>query len=206
MKCVYFLTLTKMTRWSVCVWLRWRGGCVWCHFAGPSALTWNRALPLPESYQFLEEIPAAGKHDPSTPRPSALSSLCPGACLGLNPRISSTTALTLTSKTHLCTRPPIYNHVFRQPVRPRNQPPSMLFFMHHWGNLYPSSSAIPSSLCLKFNLIYISPGVTKYPHYQLRCLPALFCIVTQVIYSGETEYKCHMSQETPGICDKSLLH
>lgn len=46
--------------------------CVWCHFAGPSALTWNRALPLPESYQFPEEIPAAGKHDPSTPRPSTL--------------------------------------------------------------------------------------------------------------------------------------
>lgn len=66
------------------------GGCVWCHFAGPSALTWNRALPHPESYQFLEEIPVAGKHDPSTPWPSALSSLCPGACLGLNPRISST--------------------------------------------------------------------------------------------------------------------
>lgn len=46
--------------------------CIWCHFSGPSALTWNRALPLPESYQFPEEIPAAGKHDPSTPLPSTL--------------------------------------------------------------------------------------------------------------------------------------
>lgn len=46
--------------------------CVRCHFAGPSALTWNRALPLPKSYQFPEEIPAAGKHDLSTPGTSTL--------------------------------------------------------------------------------------------------------------------------------------
>lgn len=61
------------------------GGGVWCHFAGPSALTWNRALPLPKPYQFLEEIPAAGKHDPSTPRPSAL---CPSLCVSVSVSLS----------------------------------------------------------------------------------------------------------------------
>lgn len=62
----------------VCVWggvlgvgIGWRlVGCVWCHFAGPSALTWNTALPLHWSYQVSEEIPDTGKHDPSAIRPA----------------------------------------------------------------------------------------------------------------------------------------
>lgn len=153
---------------------------IWCHFSGPSALTWNRALPLPKSYQFPEEIPAAGKHDPSTLRPSTLGSLCPGACLGLNPRISSDTSLNahlqaspLHAALHLCLA-----EDFRQPLGPCANHLRCCSSCTSEETLYPStpSPSIPSSLCLKFNLIYISPGVTKYPSYQLRCLELCFAL------------------------------
>lgn len=77
----------------------------------PSALTWNRALPLPESYQFPEEIPAAGKHDPSTPRPSTLPRLSADPVPVLEPiclhlRISSIPpALTPSFEPRVCTQP-----------------------------------------------------------------------------------------------------
>lgn len=114
---------------------------IWCHFAGPSALTWNRALPLPDSYQFPEEIPAAGKHDPSTLRPSTPGSLCPGACLGLNPRISSDTSLNthlqaspLHAAPRLCS-----TEDFRQPLGPCANHLRCCSSCTSEENLYPST-------------------------------------------------------------------
>ncbi|CAB1457103.1 unnamed protein product [Pleuronectes platessa] len=67
----------------------------------------NRGGRASEQRQFPEEIPAAGKHDPSTPQPStpALPQVprpCPGDCLSLSPRIRSGT----DANTQLCASAP----------------------------------------------------------------------------------------------------
>ena len=106
----------------------------------------------------------------------ALSCPCPGACLGLNPQISASTG----PNTHLRVSPlhtalglPSSPGLLTAPLAPA---PTTLDVVLHaplrkpLSLSTPSSSTIPSSLCLKFNLIYISPGVTKYAPYQPRCL------------------------------------
>lgn len=151
------------------------------HFPSPSLISsWRKYLP-----QVNTTLRPLG-HPLSVPLSVSLSlSLCPGACLSVNPRINQST----NPNIHLRVSP-----LHTPPPLPPPPPPSAA------GSSWPTSSdvvlhapvrtplsplsSIPSSFCLKFNLIYISPGVTKYPHYQSWCLPALFCVAIGVIYLG----------------------